>query len=190
MPQKALTQPPGAQAGLRPANANPMRAIRLEKLTLNMGAGESGPKLEKAKAVLKKIAGIEPVTTITRTRSTFGVAKHRPIGAKVTLRGPAADALLRRLLQAVESKLKPGQFDAQGNFSFGVAEYINIPGIKYDPELGILGLDVCVTLTRPGYRVQRRRLRPSRVGASHRITPQEAREFVAASYGVKVQEEK
>ena len=110
-----------------------MRAVRLDKVTLNMGAGESGPKLEKAKALLKRIAGIEPVTTITRKRSTFGVAKHRPIGAKVTLRGPAADALLRRLLQAVENRLRPNQFDAQGNFSFGVGEYINIPGAQYDP---------------------------------------------------------
>ena len=165
-----------------------MRAVRLDKVTLNMGAGESGPKLEKAKALLKRIAGIEPVTTITRKRSTFGVAKHRPIGAKVTLRGPAADALLRRLLQAVENRLRPNQFDAQGNFSFGVGEYINIPGVRYDPEIGILGFDVCVTLTRPGYRVQRRRLRPARVGKRHRIAPSDAQQFVAAAYGVKIGE--
>ena len=168
---------------------HPMRRVRLDKITLNIGAGESGPKLEKAKTVLERIAGKQPVTTITRTRNTFGVATHRPIGAKVTLRGPAADALLRRLLQAVEGKLKPGQFDAQGNFSFGIGEYINIPGVKYDPEIGILGLDVCVTLSRPGYRVQRRALRTARVGKRHRITPADARHFVKEAYGVNVMEE-
>ena len=168
---------------------NPMRHIRLEKLTLNVGAGESGPKLEKAKSILQQVAGIPPVVTLTHKRSTFGGGAHRPIGAKVTLRGKPADALLRRLLQAVENKLKPTQFDSQGNFSFGVAEYINVPGLKYIPELGILGFDVCVTLTRPGYRVQRRRLRPSRVGKTHRITVQEARAFVTHTYGTKIEEE-
>lgn len=168
-------------------HANPMRAIRLEKVTLNIGAGESGPKLEKAKTVLERIAGTPAVVTITHKRSTFGVAKHRPIGAKVTLRGPPADALLRRLLQAVEGRLKPSQFDSQGNFSFGVAEYINIPGVKYDPEIGILGLDVCVTLSRPGYRVQRRRLRPARVGKRHRISAEDARAFISATYGAKLE---
>jgi large subunit ribosomal protein L5 len=165
---------------------NAMREIRLDKLTLNMGAGESGPKLEKSQKIMKKITGNAVMITKTSKRSTFGVAKGRPIGAMTTLRGQAARQLLEKLLQAVEGKLKKKSFDRNGNFSFGIKEYINIPGIKYDPEVGILGMDVCVTLRRPGYRVKDRMIRPAPVGSSHRIKPEEAQEWMKKEFGIKV----
>ena len=112
-------------------NKNPMREIKLDKLTLNIGVGEPGPKLDKGKALLEKISQVKVVTTKTHKRTSFGPTKGRPIGAKVTLRGEPALELLGKLLQAVESRLKPGQFDRNGNFSFGIQEYIHIPGIKY-----------------------------------------------------------
>lgn len=168
---------------------NPMRAIRLDKLTLNIGMGEAGPGLDKAKALLHKLSQMKVVVTKTRKRTTFGGAKGRPIGVKVTLRGRAAAELLEKLLQAADNRIKPGQFDSNGNFSFGIKEYINIPGIKYDPDIGILGMDVCVTLMRPGFRVSRRRVRPGRIGKSHRITPQDAQEWVKAMFKTNVTEE-
>ncbi len=167
---------------------NPMREVLLEKVTLNIGAGESGPKLEKSKSILEKISGKKAVTTNTRKRSTFGVAKGKAIGAKITIRGKEAEEILGRLLQARDNKLKPSFFDSSGSFSFGIAEYINIPGIKYDPDIGILGMDVCVTLTRRGYRVKKRKLRPSKVGKSHRISPEEAMEFMKEKFGVELVE--
>ncbi len=121
---------------------NVMRRIMLEKITLNMGAGEPGPKLEKAEAILKRITGKKVVVTKTHKRTTFGGPKNRPIGVKVTIRGKEAMELLKTLLQAVEKRVKPSQFDENGNFSFGIAEYINIPGLKYDPDIGIMGMDV------------------------------------------------
>lgn len=167
---------------------NKMKEILLEKVTLNIGAGESGPKLEKSKAILEKISGGKAVITSTKKRSTFGVAKGKPIGVKVTMRGKEAEELLVRLLQGRDNKLKPSFFDSTGSFSFGVAEYINIPGIKYDPDVGIMGLDVAVTLTRRGYRVKKRKLKPSKVGKAHKITADEAREFVKARFGVQLVE--
>jgi large subunit ribosomal protein L5 len=168
---------------------NPTRRIRLGKLTLNMGAGESGPRLEKSKAILEKITGKKVVITKTHRRTTFGVAKKRPIGVMVTLRGEEARNLLRRMLEATENRLKPSQFDSSGNFSFGIHEYIHIPGIKYDPDVGILGMDVCVTLERPGFRVKRRK-NPGSIGKTHRITPPEAIEWVRKEFGVEVREGK
>ncbi len=168
---------------------NPMREIRLEKVTLNVGAGEAGPKLDKSKKLLEDLSGSRVVITHTRKRSTFGPAKGRPIGAMVTIRGARAREILERLLQAVDSKLKPGHFDTNGNFSFGIKEYIHIPGFKYDPDIGIIGLDVAVTLTRPGFRVSRRRLRPGKVGKKHRITPEEAMEWAKREFKVNVTEE-
>lgn len=165
---------------------NPMRAIRLEKVTLNISVGDDREKVEKAKSMLEQLTGKTVVITATRKRSTFGVAKGRPIGAKTTLRGAAAAEVLKRCLQAKENVLRPSVFDAQGNFSFGIEEYIDIPGIKYDPDIGIIGLDVTVTLERPGYRIARRRLRKRPVGKKHRITPEEARAWAEKELGVTV----
>jgi large subunit ribosomal protein L5 len=167
---------------------NMMKEILLEKVTLNIGAGESGPKLEKSKAILEKISGGKAVITSTKRRSTFGVAKGKPIGVKVTIRGKGAEDLLRRLIQGRDNKLKPSFFDSTGSFSFGVAEYINIPGIKYDPDVGIMGLDVAVTLTRRGYRVKKRKMRPGKVGKSHKIKPEEAMEFIKSKFGAELVE--
>jgi len=165
---------------------NPMREIRLEKVTINIGAGEAGAKLEMAKKLLEKLSGIKIVVTKTHKRSTFGVAKNRPIGVKVTLRGEKAKAFLINAFKANENRLKPEQFDSSGNFSLGIKEYIDLPGIKYDPEIGIMGMDVCVTLTRRGYRISKRVIRPKKVGKAHRITPEEAKEWVQKEFSVKI----
>jgi large subunit ribosomal protein L5 len=165
---------------------NPMREIRLEKVTLNIGAGEAGEKLETAKKLLEKLSGIKVVVTKTRKRSTFGVAKNRPIGVKVTLRGEKAKEFLKSALKANENRLKPEQFDNSGNFSFGIKEYIDIPGVKYDHEIGIMGMDVCVTLTRPGYGISKRKIRPKKIGKAHRITKDEAQAWATKELNAKI----
>ena len=167
-------------------NENPMKEIRLEKITLNMCTGEPGPELEKAKKLLEMLSGKKVIVTKSRKRSTFGVPKGRPIGVMTTMRGANAHDFLSRLFQTLENKLDPSKFDAYGNFSFGMAEYIEIPGVEYDPEIGIMGFDVCVTLTRPGYRVRKRGYKKQRVGKSHIITAEEAMEWVKREFGVEV----
>ncbi len=164
---------------------NPMQEVRLEKVTLNMGAGEAGPKLEKCKKIMEVISGKKVVITKTKKRTTF-MAKNRPIGVKVTLRGEEAMEMLKKLLAAVENKLKTSQFDESGNFSFGIKEYIHIPGMRYDPDVGMLGLDVCVTLEKPGYRVKKRRIRPGKIGKNQVIRKEEAVEWVKKNLGVEM----
>ena len=168
---------------------NSMKKVMLDKLTLNIGAGEAGPILEKGKVLLEKISEKKVVITKTHKRTTFGGAKGRPIGVKVTLRGEAAMELLGRLLQGIENTLKPSQFDRQGNVSFGVVEYIHVPGLKYDPDIGIMGFDVCVTLKRPGFRISRKRIRPGRIGESHRITPDDSQKWITENFQTKITEE-
>lgn len=163
-----------------------MREIRIEKLTLNMSTGAPGPELEKARKLLGMISGKKIVTTKTHKRSTFGVAKGREIGAMTTLRGEEARELLVRLLQSVENKMVSTQFDENGNFSLGIEEYINIPGVNYDPDIGIMGFDVSVSLERPGYRVKKRSCGKTKVGKSHRITPEEAMEWVKKEFDVQL----
>ncbi|MDD5317480.1 MAG: 50S ribosomal protein L5 [Candidatus ainarchaeum sp.] len=175
-----------AEAG----KGNPMRDIRVEKVTLNIGVGESGQKLENAKALLTKVCGKKPMTTLAKVRSpTWRIKPGDPIGAKVTLRGGDAVGVLKRALEAVDKRLEESSFDRRGNFSFGVREYIDFPGVKYDPKIGILGFDVCVTLSRKGARVtRRRRMKARRLGAGHVVTADEARAFAARDFGVEFAE--
>ena len=161
-----------------------MKQISIEKLTINIGCGaDKSP--EKAKELLEKLTGRKAVITRTHKRTTFGVAKNRAIGAKVTIR-KNPEELLKRLLKAKKNKLKASNFDEHGNFAFGIEEYILIDGMRYDPDWGIMGMDVCVTLQRPGYRVKKRRIK-SKIGKKHMITKQEAIEFARATFGVEVE---
>ncbi len=164
---------------------NPMRKIRIEKVTINIGCGEAGEKLEKAKKLLENLTNRKVVITKTHRRTTFGTAKGRPIGCKVTLRGKEAEEFLKKAFDAIDNKLQKTVFDAQGNFSFGIKEHIDIPGVRYDPEIGIFGMDVCVTLERPGFRVKRKKL-SSKIGKKHLIKPEEAIEWVSKIYGVEI----
>jgi len=104
----------------------------------------------------------------------------------VTLRGERAVEALKKLLQAKGNTLPASSFDENGSVSFGIKEHIDIPGVKYKPELGIFGMNVSVFITRPGYRVMYRRRAPSKVGHKHRVKREEAIEFMRSNFGVEV----
>jgi large subunit ribosomal protein L5 len=168
---------------------NPMRKLRIDKVTVNMGVGEGGEKLAKAEALLEKLTEQKPTKTYAKsTNPTFGIRKGLPIGCKVTLRGERAEKFLERALQAIGHKIKLSSFDKYGNVSFGIREHIDLPGVKYDPAIGIYGMDVCLTIERPGFRVKKRKIRPSKVGRSHLVNREEAVEFLKNKYNVIVEE--
>ncbi|HLP79531.1 MAG TPA: 50S ribosomal protein L5 [Acidobacteriota bacterium] len=168
----------------------PMRAISVEKVTLNCGCGTDHTRLEKSVKLLQIITGRSPVKTITELRIPgWGLRKGLPIGAKVTLRGEEATAVLKRLIEAREMKLRQSMFDNNGNIAFGVHEYIDIPGVEYDPTIGIIGLEVAVTLKRPGFRTKVRKYQNRAVPKKHRITQVEAIDFAKKEWGVKISDE-
>ncbi len=169
---------------------NPMTQPRIEKVTLNIGAGKDQTRLEKGIVVLKMITGIDPVKTVTTKRiPTWGLRPGLPIGCKLTLRKDKAQEVLKRLLEAKENKLQPTQFDELGNISFGIQEHIDIPGITYDPKIGVLGLQVCITLEKPGYRVKKRKLQPKKIPSKHAISKEEAITFMQTAFGITIGEE-
>jgi large subunit ribosomal protein L5 len=165
---------------------NPMRSIRIEKVTLNVGCAADLQKIERAKKLLEYLTGKKAIITKSKRRSTFGVAKGKPVGVKVTLRKKEAVEFLKKALEAVDKKIEASKFDDNGNFSFGIKEYIEIPGVKYSHEIGMLGLDVCVSLERPGFRIERRRIQKRKIPKSHRISKEEAMEWVKKNFGVEV----
>ncbi len=169
---------------------NNMREIRIEKITLNIGVGEPGDKLDKAVKLLTTLTGAKPVKTRSMKRiPTWGVRPKLNVACKVTLRGKKAGEVLKKLLGAVDEVVPEKKFDKFGNFSFGVAEYIDIPGVEYDVGIGIIGLEVAVTLERPGYRVKRRSIGKAKISQKHRIKKEEAMEFMAKNFGVLFEEE-
>lgn len=154
-------------------NENPMREIKIEKVTLNIGCGDDKQKIEKAQKLLEKLTESKPVITSSKKRSTFGVAKGKPLGVKVTLRKDKAVEFFNSLLKSVDNRLKSSQIDKDGNISFGVREYIDLPNVRYSPEIGMLGMDAAVTLERPGYHVKKRRVRKAIIGKKHKINKED-----------------
>jgi len=165
---------------------NPMREILIDKVVINIGVGESGERHQKAMKVLELLTGQKPVATYAKkTIRGFGIRKGEAIGAKVTLRGEKAYKFLMDALSVKEMKLSR-RLISDGNFSFGIEEHIDLPGVEYDPDIGIFGMDVCVSLKRRGFRVARRRRCKSKVGSKHRITKEETIKWLE-SLGVKVE---
>lgn len=166
-----------------------MKNIRIEKITLNIGVGKDQARLDNALTLLKNIAGAKPVKTFTNKRiQEWGLRPGLPIGCKVTLRNNKAKQLIKKLLDANDMTLTESQFDDYGNLSFGIHEYIDIEGVKYDPKIGIMGLQICVTLERPGFRIRRRRLLKRKISGKHKISREEAIEFMKNEFKINMGE--
>ena len=164
-----------------------MKKITLEKIVLNMGVGKSGDVIDIAKKALDQISGKKSSSRAAKeTQRDWGVRKGEPIGAAVTIRGNDAKELLKRLLEAKGNVVNGKSFDNFGNYSFGIKEHIDIPGVKYDPQIGILGLGISITLTRPGYGIRNRSKHKASVGKTHIIKNQEAKDYLAKEFGVTV----
>ena len=169
---------------------NQMKQIRIEKVTLNIGAGKDQKKLENGVALLKHLTGITPVKTKAKKRiPEWGLRVGVPIGCKLTLRGKDIPALIKRLLEAKENHLQEKQFTDDGSIAFGIPEYIDIGEMKYDPTIGIMGLEVCITLERPGFRIKRRAYQKKKIPKSHKISREESISFFKEQFKVKVGDE-
>ncbi len=186
--KKALSQTSKTSSQKTSDNQNPNREIFVEKLTLSMGTGTDMELLKKGMKLLKIISGSQPVKSLAKKRiPAWSIRPGLPIGCKVTLRGKKAEEKLRGVLKAVDDKLSPKNFDQQGNFSFGIKEYIDLPNMDYNYDLGILGFQVSVTLARPGYRVKERKYSQRDIGKSHVISKEEGIEFVKKKFNVVIE---
>jgi large subunit ribosomal protein L5 len=136
---------------------------------------------------MQQLTGQKPCQRFAKqTIRSFGIRKKEPIACMVSLRRKRAEKFLVKALSAVGNRINPKSFDKSGNFAFGIKEHIDIPGIRYDPALGITGMDVLVSIERPGYSVNRRKHAQAKVGKSHRVTPTESMEFIKEKFGIEV----
>ena len=166
---------------------NVMTVPRVEKVTVHMSVGESGKKLSNAEMIMSKITGQKPVRTVAkRTLPGFNIKKNEPIGCKVTLRGDNAEKFLKTALAIAGNAMDASRFDENGNFAFGIEEHTDFPGMEYDPDIGIYGMDVIVAVERPGYRIKHRRIQKQKVPSSHKLTRDDSIAYVSKNYGVEV----
>ena len=167
--------------------ANPMLTPVLDKVVVHIAVGESGERLEFAENILQTVTNQNSVRTIAKMKiPAFDIKIGEPIGCKTTLRGDKADIFLKTALGIVENKLYSSQFDNMGNVSFGIEEHTDFPGMAYDPNVGIYGMDVIVVLKRAGYRVSRRRVHKAKVPTRHKMVADDGRAYMADVYGVEV----
>jgi large subunit ribosomal protein L5 len=167
---------------------NQMSEITIDKVVVNIGAGQAGDRLNKAAKVLEMITNHKPVlTTSKRTVRDFNIRKGLQIGVKVTLRKEDAETFLNKALDAREYKIQHYSFDSQGNAYFGIADYTDFEGMKYDPDIGIFGFDVAVVLKRKGgYRLSRRKVGSAPVSRRIRIPREDAMKFMESKFKVTV----
>jgi large subunit ribosomal protein L5 len=160
---------------------------KIEKITINIGVGEAGERLKKAESVIESISGHKPVQTLSKTTNKdWGIRKRMPIGCKVTLRGEDAQKFLIEALKTRENKIADYAFDENGNFSFGIPDHTLFKNQKYDPNVGIFGMDICITMKRIGYRVKLRRQKRNHIPLRHQVKKEETMEFISKNFGVEV----
>ena len=164
-----------------------MRDVHVEKVVVNIGVGEAGERLVKAEKVLEMVTGQKPIETISKTvNRDLGIRQGMPLGCKVTLRGETACDFVKKALVIREMRVPEYSFDKEGNMSFGISDYTDFEGMKYDPEIGIFGMDISVVLRRPGNRITQRALLRRRIPKSHRVDRDEAIQYMKDNFEVEV----
>ena len=164
-----------------------MRDLKVEKVVVNIGVGEAGERLVKAEKVLEMVTGQKPVETVSKTvNRDLGIRQGMPLGCKVTLRGETAEDFVRKALVIREMRVPEYSFDKEGNMSFGISDYTDFEGMKYDPEIGIYGMDINVVLRRAGNRITKRALLRRSIPKGHRVQRDEAIQFMKDNFNVKV----
>lgn len=161
---------------------NPMRKIGIEKVILGVGA--TGDTLEKSVKLLSSLTGRTPSKRKSNKRiPSLGVRPGLYVGAIVTIRKDFSE-ILKKMLSGVDNTLKK-KYVMQNGFSFGIKEYIDIPGVEYQREIGILGFDVTVVFKRFGRRIKLRKIKKGKVPQRQKIEPEEIIKFMEEKFNTK-----
>lgn len=175
-----------AEAKVKKENA--MRKVIFEKLTVNVCVGNDKQGMVKAGKLLEKLTGKTPVQACAKRRlAAWHIRPGLPIGHKVTLRGEDAKKFLKWVLDSKGNKFKGKSVDNSANFSIGFHEYLDLNGMKYDADIGIMGFEVMATFRRAGFRIKTRSYKKAKVPQRHRVTKDEVLDFMVENFGVTIE---
>ena len=134
-----------------------MQVPKLDKIVINVGAGEAKDNakvIDSISADIAKITGQKPVVCkAKKSVANFKLREGMPIGVKVTLRGEKMWEFMDRLFNIALPRVRdfrginPNAFDGRGNYSLGVKEQLIFPEIEYDKIDKVRGMDVCFVTT-------------------------------------------
>ena len=134
-----------------------MQIPKLEKIVINVGAGEARDNSKVIDAIMSDMAAItgqRPVVcTARKSVANFKLREGMKIGVKVTLRGNKMYEFLDRLLNVALPRVRdfrginPNSFDGRGNYNLGIKEQLIFPEIEYDKIDKVRGMDICLVTT-------------------------------------------
>jgi large subunit ribosomal protein L5 len=163
-------------------NQNPMYKIKIEKVVLSVGG--VAENLEKGVKLLNILTGKKPAKMSSKKRiPSLGVRPGLEIGAVITIR-KNKEELLKRLLISIDNILKKKQI-SENNFSFGIKEYLEIPEVEYQKDIGVMGFDTTVVFKRAGRRVKLKKIKRGKVPKKQIITKQEIIKFMEDNFQTK-----
>ncbi|MGD2073034.1 MAG: 50S ribosomal protein L5 [Candidatus Thorarchaeota archaeon] len=163
---------------------NKMKRIKIEKVVLSVGG--VAEELEKGVKLLERLTGRKSTKRKSRKRiPSLGVRPGLEIGALVTLRGADAIKMLKKLFAAIDNQIREKQI-SNNSFSFGIKEYIEIPGVEYQRDIGIIGFDVSVSFARAGKRVIRKKIKKGRLPKKQQVPKEEIADYLKKNLGVEV----
>ncbi len=134
-----------------------MQIPKLDKIVINVGAGEAKENAKAIDAIMTDLAAItgqKPVATLAKKSvANFKLRQGMKIGVKVTLRGEKMYEFMDRLFNFALPRVRdfkginPDAFDGRGNYALGLKEQLIFPEIEYDKVDKIRGMDICFVTT-------------------------------------------
>ncbi len=167
-------------------NYNPMRNLEIEKIVIHCGGIDE--KLEKSVKLLQKVTKSKVyIIKSIRRFPEFGISPGKKSGCKVTIRDKKTiEDLLKRFFNALNNKLYKNQI-TKNQVCFGIEEYIEVPGLEYDRDIGILGFEVMVVFKRKGKRIANKKIKRGRLPKKQQVTSEEINNFLIKNFNLEIE---
>ncbi len=166
---------------------NKMQEMEIEKMVLNCGGTDD--KLDKSIKLLEKITGKKIQILQSKGRiPAFGISPGKKSGCKVTIRDKKQiKDLLRRFFAALDNHILKKQI-TENHCCFGIREYIEIPGLEYERDIGILGFEISLVFKRKGKRVKNKKIKQGKYPQRQRVTKQEINDYLIKNFELEISE--
>ena len=164
---------------------NKMRDVEIEKMVLHCGGVDE--KLERAVKLLNKITGRKIyIVKSTKRFPEFGISPGKQSGCKVTIRNKnEIKELLKKFFSALDNTIKRKQI-TENQFCFGIKEYIEVPGLEYERDIGILGFEVRLVFKRKGKRVSFKKIKQGNLPKKQHVIKEEIIDFLIKNFKLEL----